>query len=127
MSKRKIFFLSFGVVVALVVYSYMYKDHRDISKEKAQYDLSALTLSEAFGEDYKTANEKYLNQTLLIRGSITEIEPQALILNNSVYVSTKSPLASVPSLNTNVVVKGRCIGYDELLEWVKLDQASVIE
>ena len=128
MSKFKILFFSLCVVVlAFLVYRYMYKDHRDISKEKAQYDLTAVALASAFGKDYNAATDKYLNQTLIVRGSITEIEPQALTLDNRVYITTETPFGAVPTLGTTVAVKGRCIGYDELLEWVKIDQAALIE
>ena len=128
MSKRKIFFLFSAVLaIAFVVYSYIYKDHRDISQENARYNLTSAALLTAFEQDYQNATQKYLNQTILVRGSVTEVEPQALILDNRVYVTSETPLDSSLGIGAIVVIKGRCIGYDELLEWVKLDQAIPID
>lgn len=128
MNKRKIlFYFACIAILVFAVYSYLFREHRDISQEEAQYDLTAVALSTAFTEDHKTATDKYLNQTLLVRGSITEIEPEALILNNRVYITFNQSTNKSFDLGTIVDVKGRCIGYDELLEWVKLDQAIVIK
>ena len=128
MSKRKIFFIFSSVVaIAFAAYSYIYKDHRDISKENARYNLTSAALSTAFEEDYQIATQKYLNQTILLRGSITEVESQALILDNRVYMTLETTLDSSLRIGAIVAIKGRCIGYDELLEWVKLDQAILID
>ena len=57
------------------------------------------------------------------RGHLSE----ALILNNRVYITFNQSTNKSFDLGAVVDVKGRCIGYDELLEWVKLDQAIVIK
>ena len=109
-------------------YRYVYQSHRDIQSEKATFTVDAVALAEEFSEDLKASSEKYLNKTMSVTGQLTEIEGDVVMLENAVYcifdVDHKIP---VSKLNTIYTIKGRCIGYDELLEVIKLDQSSIIK
>jgi len=117
------------IVIAVVGYNYIYQDHRDIKKEKAAFTVKATDLTAAFQNDETAATEKYLNQTIEVQGQLTGIDGTSLVLENVVFfaLSENETVPNQTKLNTNVTLKGRCIGYDSLLEEVKLDQASLIE
>ncbi|HBC03364.1 MAG TPA: hypothetical protein DC015_03990 [Aequorivita sp.] len=67
-----------------------------------------------------------MNQTISVTGVITNLEDGAITLDESVYATFDE---NIPQLTTNekIMIKGRCIGYDELFEIVKLDQCSLIK
>lgn len=123
MKKKGILILLLLVVVGVGTYSYLYKGHRDIATETAAATLKASQLQETFATDATTANSSYLNQTIVVTGTITGIEGTTVTLNNSVLCNFTTLPANLET-NTALAVKGRCIGYDELFEEVKLDQCS---
>ena len=126
---KKRVFVFIVLIVALIFYfgySYIYQDHRNISKESADYIEEASHFHNSFSDDPKAASDKYLNKTLIVKGKITELTEAELTLNNAIFCSflDKDELQSL-RLNSEISVKGRCIGYDDLLEEIKLDQCSI--
>jgi len=59
-----------------------------------------------------------------VKGVVTKIKWSYLTLNDKIYCKFEKELPK-NVLNTNLKVKGRCIGFDELLEQVKLDQCNI--
>jgi len=116
------------IVGAFIGYKYIYQSHRDIQTEKAEFTIDATSLAKEFAENPDITSKKYLNKTIIVKGEITEIEDNSLMLTNASYC-TFDTNHNVPEsdLNSKYTIKGRCIGYDELLEVVKLDQASIIK
>ena len=104
-------------------YNYMYQDHRDIKEEKAVVLIPASELVSYFNENN---SEKVLNKTVQVSGIITEINTKNIILDDKVQCSFDSVLKNL-NLNETIIVKGRCIGFDELFEVVKMDQSSIIK
>ena len=131
MKNKKIIWALFVVIaaVSIIGYNYVYQDHRDIQSEKAAYTVKAIDLAKSFQDNEKEATAKYLNKTIVIEGSLSNIEGTSVVLENVVFFALNEN-ETVPSpdlLNTIIQVKGRCIGYDSLLEEVKLDQASLLK
>ena len=104
-------------------YNYMYQDHRDIKEEKAVVLIPASELVSYFNENN---SEKVLNKTVQVSGIITEINTKNIILDDKVQCSFDSEIKNL-NLNETITVKGRCIGFDELFEVVKMDQSSIIK
>ncbi len=127
MKKLLIVILILGIA-AFVGYKYVYQSHRDIQEEKAEFTVDATDLAREFSESPDTASKKYLNKTIIVKGEVTEIEGNSLMLNEAAYCTfdVDHNIAG-SSLQSKYTIKGRCIGYDELLEVVKLDQASIIK
>ena len=105
------------------LYNYLYQNHRNIQLEKAEVIVSAEGLIDFFK---KNESEKVLNKTLEINGLLTEIGSKSLIIDNKVQCSFNFEIKDF-KINQNITVKGRCIGYDELFEIVKIDQSSIIK
>ena len=104
-------------------YNYMYQDHRDIKEEKAVVLISASELVNYFNENN---SEKVLNKTVQFSGIITEIDTKNITLDDKVQCSFDTEIKNL-NLNETITVKGRCIGFDELFEVVKMDQSSIIK
>ncbi|WP_069677581.1 OB-fold protein [Formosa sp. Hel1_33_131] len=124
--RNKIIFsiiIVFGIIIA---YNYMYPDHRSISEETVSYTLDAESLFNEFTEDSQQAELKYLDQTIIVSGVITSINANSVTISNKIYGQFET-LNSDLKVNDSIAVKGRCIGYDDLLEEIKLDQCSIIK
>lgn len=104
----------------------MYKDHRDISTEEALFTKTSKELIEEYQNDLEKSATKYLDKTIEVKGKITDVESDSFTLNDAIVCYTDSITIKKIYLNAEIIVKGRCIGYDELLEYIKLDQVTII-
>ncbi|WP_452223407.1 OB-fold protein [Lacinutrix chionoecetis] len=113
--------------IVIVGYNYIYKEHRNISSERADHTISSTSLSNDFINDTNNSESKYLNKTIEVTGIISEINENDITLNDIVFCNFASGVNTKSlKLKTPVTIKGRCIGYDDLLEQVKLDQCTII-
>lgn len=69
------------------------------------------------------------NKTVEITGKITNIDTKGFMLNSSVYCQKNTLLNHqiIPKVGDIHTVKGRIIGYDDLLEELKLDKVIFIK
>lgn len=116
------------ITIGIISYNYIYKDHRDIKTEQADFIISTDSLKSTFSNYPLKSEKKYLNKTIVISGIITEINTSDITIENYIFCNfgkqvDKSPIEK----NNSIKVKGRFIGYDDLLELVKLDQCYVLE
>ncbi|WP_299607536.1 hypothetical protein [uncultured Aquimarina sp.] len=126
--KKLIIILVILAIGGFFGYKYLYQSHRNIEKEEASFNLEAISLVKEFSKDAELASKKYLNKTIIVKGALTEIESNSLMLANAAYCTFDANHGILETnLNSVYSIKGRCIGYDELLEIVKLDQASIIK
>lgn len=110
--------------IGILAYHYIYQDHRNIETEQPDLKSTPENIISEFKLDAASSEKKHLNKTIEIRGLITELNKKDLTLNTSVFCQFTKSLTAI--LNSEVNVKGRCIGYDDLLEQVKLDQCVII-
>ncbi|WP_411767022.1 OB-fold protein [Winogradskyella sp. A3E31] len=127
MKKKWVILFVALIVGAYFLYRYINKDHRDISSEKAEFEISAVQIASEFQSEPLKAQNNYLNKTIIVSGKVSEFELNTLTLDNTIFCDLKS------GANTNEIVigetisiKGRCIGYDDLLGEIKLDQCSIL-
>jgi uncharacterized protein (DUF1330 family) len=104
----------------------MYKSHRDISKEKAQFTKTSKELIDEYQNNLETTTTKYLDKTIEVNGKVTDVESDNFTLNNVIVCYTDSVTIKKIKLTEEINVKGRSIGYDELLEYIKLDKVTII-
>ncbi len=113
-------------LTAILGYSYIYQEHRDIASEDATYSLSAKALIDDFRIDEEAATTKFLNKTLQVTGRLTQRDATTGVLEGVVFFALSENIPNTTQLEQAIIIKGRCIGYDSLLEEVKLDQTSII-
>ncbi len=125
--KKKLLIILALVFIVYLGYNYIYQDHRNIETEQAAYILSSEVINKEFLQNAAESQAKYLNKTIEISGTITEINAIDLTLDDHVFCLFADSIAkNAIRLNSKITVKGRCIGYDDLLEQIKLDQCSII-
>lgn len=128
-NKKYIKKLATGLLIFLVIlflsYKYLYHEHRDISNEKAIFSVTATEILQDFLLDESKANLKYLDKSITISGKITNIDTKnnTIVIDEKVFVLLKK--IPVVKQSEVIIVQGRVIGYDSLLEEIKLDQAEI--
>lgn len=115
----------FALVV--IIYNYLYKSHRDIATENVSYSVSVQNVYSSFKQNDSLANKKYLDKTIEIYGKITNIDlPSKIITVDEKLIARFTK--NVPNnlkLKSFIALKGRLVGYDDLLEEIQMDQCTV--
>ncbi|WP_333809941.1 OB-fold protein [Flavobacterium sp.] len=127
MKKKLLIFLIFFILGALLMYNFIYKKHRNIADEKESYVLSVDNLKSDFSQNDSLSNAKYLDKTIVIYGKISSID----LITNCIYIdgSVSAILKEKPmglKVNDSIQLKGRFIGYDDLLEEFKMDECTPV-
>lgn len=114
-----IFFLVLGICGAY----YFNKPHSGISNERPAFVITALDLYNEFNQNEISANKKYLNKVLSVKGIVSNIQTlngQDLIqLNSGDNAGGISCLESKSEVNNSsmlkpgqmVSIKGKCSGF----------------
>ena len=124
--KKWIAFAVVLIIGGVLLYNYVYKDHRDIENEEPSFIVTSEDLITEFTSDDKIASEKYLDKTIQIIGMVTSLDGNVLQVESVISCYFKDTLNSNQLLNKKIEIKGRCIGYDELLEEIKIDQCVIL-
>lgn len=116
------------VVLALLVsaafagYKIIYKPHPKTTSQKALFTGAVAQ----FKHEAATNPERWQNAIVQLTGTITEVDDLGLMLDNTTFCQMSDSLATQGlSPKTNITLKGRFIGYDDLLEEVKLDKCII--
>lgn len=129
MKRKKIAFVIAALLIVISAgiyfyYGFLFKEARNIQSEMPDYTISATKLLEDYNADPKKADQLYLNKTIEITGIVTKETDSVLILENTVFCLFSQKVKSA-LINNKVTVKGKCIGYDELFQEVKIDQCTI--
>lgn len=123
---RKWILIIVFIIIGIIAYNYIYQKHRNISEEQPEFVLKADELKSEFLSNSPDSEQKYLNKIMEITGSLSEYNPEQLTLDQMVFCQMKDPLNLTLQKDMVLTIKGRFIGYDDLLEQVKLDQCTII-
>ncbi|OUS01909.1 hypothetical protein A9Q86_04465 [Flavobacteriales bacterium 33_180_T64] len=113
------------VITSIIGYNYIYQNHRDIEKEIATFKITVTDLASSYSKNPNAAETKYLNNTIEVFGMISEISPNTITLEDKVFCQFTNSIEHIIKEKAQVRIKGRVIGYDDLLEQVKLDQCTI--
>lgn len=119
------------IIIALIIiaivgfgYNYIYQEHRNIDNEVAEFTLTSIDIAKEFESNSIDTEKKYLNKTIEVSGEITEINKNDITLGDKVFCQFTERINQ--KLKQQIKIKGRVIGYDDLLEQIKLDQCIII-
>ena len=135
--RRKLLIQIFILLAAIVMvagYLIYNKPHRNILDEEAKFSLSLVEMNEEFLVDEDAAYKKYFNQVVEISGTAVSINEKANerydvvlksreIIANGELISPDVQPAKL--IEQEVLLKGLFIGYDNLLEEIKLSECSI--
>lgn len=118
--------LTVGVVALGAILNFTFNPKpRIIANEKAAFFIPADQLQNFFANNEETATQKYMDKVLKVSGEVTEFEGKSVILDNKVLINFLGDTIEGLREGEQLVIKGRCVGFDELLLQVRIDQAQI--
>jgi hypothetical protein len=103
-------------------YKYVYKPHKSIEESSIEFTGNSTEFLSKIKEDTNTWNSKIIE----LSGKITSIDTDGVTLNEQIYCQFKDVLeVSTLKENQTIKIKGRVIGYDDLLDELKLEQCII--
>lgn len=116
------------ILVVVVVYYYIYKEHRDITTEKGAFTITAAAIFSEFQNNEVTANAKYLDKTIEVTGTVSSLDlnSNSIVIEEKLFATFKDKIPQTFQTNSKIKIKGRFIGYDALLEELKMDQCILV-
>lgn len=118
------------VIIALSIlagfggyYYIMHGGARDIQSENTSFVVASKDLIAEFNSNSETATKKYLNKAIEISGVVTKLNKKTVTIEESIFCEMLT-LDGVGKGKT-VIIKGRVVGFDDLLGELKLDACSV--
>lgn len=127
---KKLFKISGLVIILLVVSIFSIRYYinnggkRDIASEETAFKVKSNEIVAEFTSNVTASNKKYLEKPVAISGIITSINNKEVIIDNSVNCDLITTDKSLKK-NQKITIKGRVVGYDDLLGEVKLDQCNL--
>lgn len=97
---------------------------RDVQSEQAAFTLKTKDLLAEFTTNEAAANKKYLEKPVSVSGVVTSVKDKEVILDEIVVCNFLNAEATIKAGQT-ISIKGRVVGYDDLMGNVNLDQCSI--
>ncbi|MEI7509155.1 MAG: hypothetical protein WCJ62_06780 [Flavobacterium sp.] len=115
-----------GYFTLLLVKDYMVNNlgKRDVKSEAAAFTLKSKDIIAEFTANADAANKKYLEKPVAVSGVVSSAKEKEVILDGTVNCGFTVADASMKE-GQSVTIKGRVVGYDDLLGELKLDQCSI--
>ncbi|MEQ9262762.1 MAG: hypothetical protein RLP14_06345 [Owenweeksia sp.] len=101
-----------------------FKPHRDIQGEAAKHEMTSIELNEAYALGQDGANAIYLDQVIMVSGTVEEADDTHIKLEGGIFCNGDFSEAKVSS-GEKAQVKGRVVGYDDLFGEVRMDNCTL--
>ena len=97
---------------------------RDVQNEEAAFVLKAKDIVKEFQTNADAANKKYLEKAVEFTGKVSSIDGQNVIIDEVVTCNFTNVPAEV-KVGTELKIKGRVMGFDDMFGELKVDQSSL--
>lgn len=114
------------ILLGLSGYNYvMHGGARDLTQEETDFIVTSESITKEYESNIELSNKKYLEKAVAITGEITAVNDHEIILNNSIVCNLKTQNKNLKDVES-VTIKGRIVGYDDLMGDIKLDNCFVV-
>lgn len=121
-SKVIIVLLIFGAFIAYAVFQYSMKPPAKIESKTVDFTGTSTDFLAKVSTDFSAWQDK----VVVITGEITTSDSNGITLNDQIFCQFREDVDKTAiKENQKITLKGRVIGYDDLLEEVKLDQCII--
>ena len=121
-SKIIIAILVVGAIAAFAVYKYSMQPPEAIESKKVDFTGS----SDAFLAEVQKDFSVWQDKVVVLTGVITNSDDSGITLSSQIYCQFREDVnTSAIQKDQQITLKGRVIGYDDLLEELKLDQCII--
>ena len=107
-------------LIGFIAYKYVMKPPTTIEAKKVDFKGNADTFITMVQENASD----WLDKVVVLEGIITSKDDSGVTINNQIYCQFKDKL-KIATAQKKIIIKGRFIGYDDLLEEIKLDQCII--
>ncbi len=115
------------MLIAIVGFSSVYYvfngGARDLASEETAFSVTSQSILAEFAQNPQ--NKKYLDKAVAISGTVTAVSPTEVTLDGSIICGL-SVADSTIQKHQKIIVKGRVVGFDDLMGELKLDQSCCI-
>ncbi len=122
--KKIVYFVLFFSLLGFFGYKYLYKQHRDIASEEVFLSQKSTSFISEVSKKGALPKE-YIDKTIQISGVITGFSENEITLDKKLFFLFDHNV-KIKTIGKHVSIKARCLGYDDLLEEVKFDQAILL-
>ncbi|CAD0008380.1 OB-fold protein [Flavobacterium salmonis] len=125
---KKKLILTILAIVALGIFGYCYVWYggaRNVSAEDAVFNVNSKSIIAEFDADIDKSNAKYLEKAIAIKGIVSKTDQKQVTLDNTIVCDLKELDPAIKE-NQEITLKGRVVGYDDLMGEIKLDECTVI-
>ena len=125
--KVKIIGILFVVVllIGLSVFNYVFHGSaRDLTTEEATFTVTSKSISDEFLANVAGATKKYSDKAIAVSGIVTAVTDSIVTIDNTIICNFKSPDTTIKNEQA-ITIKGRLVGFDNLMGELKLDQCTV--
>ena len=115
------------VVILLVAISINYVFHggaRDLASEKVAFTVSSKDIILEFASNVTSATKKYSDKAISISGKVTAVSDSIVTIDQTIICNFQSSDSNIKK-EQYISVKGRLVGFDDLMGELKLDQCSI--
>ncbi len=128
MNKKRVLISAVLLLLSLIIVYVFFLSgkHRVIANEDATIVLKSDKLYAPFKNNQSAITAKYIDQVAQVQGLITSISKNTIELDNIIQVDLNNDLKTNLEKGNIITIKGRCVGYDDLFDVVKIDQAIVL-
>ncbi|MEO8535499.1 MAG: hypothetical protein ABI441_17210 [Flavobacterium sp.] len=128
MLKKILLIISLLLAILFSVYLYLYKEHRDIKSESPDFVVTISGLEKEFTSNDSLSSVKYQDKTIELTAQVTDIDTigNGIVLGEKVFATFKKNVPAEIKSGKILKIKGRFLGYDELLQEFKIDQSSIV-
>lgn len=126
--KVKIAAIVIAVIAITGFTSYNYVMHggaRDLTSEKTAFTVTSKSILGEFANNTEASNKKYLEKAVAIKGVITSINKNEIIIDQTIICGDVNQAATY-KVGQDVIIKGRVVGFDDLMGDLKLDQSFIV-
>ena len=115
------------MLIAIVGFSSVYYvfngGARDLASEETAFSVTSQSILAELAQNPQ--NKKYLDKAVAISGTVTAVSPTEVTLDGSIICGL-SVADSTIQKHQKIIVKGRVVGFDDLMGELKLDQSCCI-
>ena len=128
LKKNKAVFIIISIVILSVgiisVYQYISRSPKKTVEIAPEYTGNANEFNYLVTDNLS----HWISKIVQITGKVTQVNEDGILLNGTIYCQFEDihDLQSITE-NQNIVIKGKLVGFDELLMEIKLNQCIIIQ
>lgn len=114
-----------SLLVGFSVFNYVFHGgERDLATEEALFTVTSKNITAEFAANVPVATKKYSDKAIAVSGIVTSVTDSIVTIDNTIICNFKSPDSTIKN-NQSITVKGRLVGFDDLMGELKLDECAI--